>query len=103
MACLTSAAVRFANTISTDGTALSKGSGAGVTAGLLVVTILSNVCGVRVCIPQRNRRVRLNANFLQLYGNFERCAKLFKITLILFLLIFMIAVNVGGKSTTYLP
>lgn len=54
MAALTSAAVRVAGTFYTDGTSLSKGGKAGITIVLLTATLLSNVCGVKVCIPLRN-------------------------------------------------
>ena len=48
MATLTSAAVRVAGTFYTDGSVLSTGGKAGITVALLVVTLLSNVCGVKV-------------------------------------------------------
>jgi len=48
MAALTSAAVRVAGTFYTDGTLLSTGGKAAITVALLVATLLSNVCGVKV-------------------------------------------------------
>jgi hypothetical protein len=48
MAALTSAAVRVAATFYTDGTPLNTGGKVGITAALLVITLLSNVCGVKV-------------------------------------------------------
>jgi len=48
MAALTSASVRVAATFYTDGSILSTGGKAGITVALLVITLLSNVCGVKV-------------------------------------------------------
>jgi len=48
MAALTSAAVRVASTFYTNGIPLSTGGKAGITAALLIVTLLSNACGVKV-------------------------------------------------------
>jgi len=98
MACLTSAAVKVATTFNTNGTSLSKGGEAAITVALIVVTVFSNVCGVKVCISLRNQRFRKGAHFFQIYGNLERIFKIFKISLLLLLVIFMIAVNLGGKS-----
>jgi hypothetical protein len=97
MAGLTAAAVRLAVTFPTDGTSLGKGSEAGITVLLLAATLLSNVCGVKVCIHPRKQRSKKSANFVQLYGNLERVFKLFKISLLLFLFIFMIAINLDRK------
>jgi hypothetical protein len=64
MAGLTAAAVRFASTFSADDNTLSTGGKAGITAALLIITLLSNVCGVHVCMPHCNRNKRNTANFL---------------------------------------
>jgi hypothetical protein len=86
MAALTSAAVRVAGTFYTDVSPLSIGGKAAITVALLVVTLLSNVCGVKVW----------NLYVSNSSGNLLT----FKIFLILFLFIFMIAVNLGRKFNT---
>jgi len=48
MASLTSAAVRAAATFYTEEKPLLTGGKVGITAALLIITLLSNVCGVKV-------------------------------------------------------
>jgi hypothetical protein len=48
MAALTSAAVRVAATFYTEERPLDTGGKVGITVALLVITLLSNVCGVKV-------------------------------------------------------
>lgn len=103
MAALTSAAVRLVGTFYTDGSPLSTGGKAAITAALLVVTLLANVCGVKVWNLYVANSSGKSVDFLQLYGNLERTFKIFKVILILFLFIFMIAVNLGRKFNTTAP
>jgi hypothetical protein len=48
MATLTSAAARIADNFLPDGKLLADGQKAGIIAGLFVITLLSNACGVKV-------------------------------------------------------
>jgi hypothetical protein len=52
MAILTSAAARLADNFLPDGQLLSSEQKAGIISGLLVITLLSNACGVKVSTPE---------------------------------------------------
>lgn len=84
MAALTSGAARIANDFAPSGSPpLDKGKRAGIVVGLLTLTLLSNICGVKT------------------YGRLERVIKWFKLLLITGLCILMVAINlgVGGVRT----
>ncbi len=48
MAILTSAAARLADNFLPDGQTLKNDQKAGIITGLLIITLLSNACGVKV-------------------------------------------------------
>ncbi|ERF68588.1 hypothetical protein EPUS_04686 [Endocarpon pusillum Z07020] len=82
MAALTSAAARIADNFLPDGRTLANEQKAGIITGLLIITLLSNACGV------------------QLYGRLERVVKWLKYFIIIGVCVLMIIINVGvgGKS-----
>jgi amino acid transporter len=81
MAVLNAATARIADDY--GATPLDPGQRTGLVIGLVVITALSNLVGVRI------------------YGNLERVVAVFKISLILFLAVLMIGVNfgLGGPRT----
>ncbi|KAF2193405.1 hypothetical protein K469DRAFT_651793 [Zopfia rhizophila CBS 207.26] len=83
MACLTSAAARVADNFHGRGKPLDPAGKAAVIVGLLVLTLASNILGIKI------------------YGLIERCIKWFKILLFVTLIVLMIAVQLGvGGSRT---
>ena len=80
MALLTSAAARQVNNFVADGT-LSVQTECGIIVALCLITVLSNLCGVR------------------LYGELERIFKHFKLLLILGLCALMLAIKAGVGAT----
>ncbi|OCL08475.1 hypothetical protein AOQ84DRAFT_439560 [Glonium stellatum] len=84
MAALTSGAARIADNFAPSGSPpLDKSKKAGIVVGLLALTLLSNICGVKT------------------YGRLERIVKWFKLLLIIGLCVLMVAINlgVGGART----
>lgn len=78
MAALTSAAARIADNFGPTGSPpLDKGKKVGIVVGLVALTLLSNICGVKT------------------YGRLERIVKWFKILLMVSLCVLMIVVNLG--------
>lgn len=96
MATLTAAAARIADNFLPDGQFLAKEQKAGIVIGLVVITLLSNACGVKVRSEVGDINLELTCS--QTYGRLERVVKWFKILLIIGLCILMIMVNLGRKS-----
>lgn len=95
MATLTSAAARVADNFLPDGETLAKKRKAGIITGLLLITLLSNACGVEVKLRSTCSD---GADIPQLYGRLERIVKWSKYIIILGVCVLMILINVGGEQ-----
>jgi hypothetical protein len=78
MAALTSAAVRVAATFYTDDRPLNTGGKVGITVALLIITLLSNVCGVKVwnlCVANSSGNLLTFFSFTEILNELLRYSK----------------------------
>ena len=102
MAILTSSAARIAGQFDSQpnrNTDDERKQKIGIVIGLCVLTLLSNLSGVKVRMrPAVTRCQDVESNVQQLYGRFERVIKWFKLVLIVGVCVLAIVIRAGGRS-----
>ena len=93
MATLTAAAVRLTDDFLIQGN-LGRDPKAGITVALCFITLLSNICGIKV--GAFSKKMSFLANRIKAYGRLERIFKWFKLLLLITLFVLMILVRANG-------
>jgi len=95
MATLTAAAVRAADAFS-DGKGVGRKSLIGIIMGLCTITLLSNLCGIKVSSTIAISKSKHEVTYKQVYANIERVVLWFKFCLLILVCLLMILVKAGG-------